>query len=126
LTTATFSTDLLGVGWEWDDAQFYYGAEVSALTVNVNVVTFTVTATKTGSAPLISVQPRTAYVKVINHATTSGQGAKRIGVHRPLDSNTVEFFGTIPKGEKVEIQIAVHDPALFAATLLKKPWRVAE
>jgi D-alanyl-D-alanine carboxypeptidase/D-alanyl-D-alanine-endopeptidase (penicillin-binding protein 4) len=115
-----FSSDLLGVGWEWDDAQFYYGAEVSALTVNDNVVTFTVTPTKTGSAPLISVQPRTTYMKVINHATTSAQGAKRVGVHRPLDSNTVEFFGSIPKGEKFEVQIAVHDPALFAATLLKE------
>ena len=39
-----FVSDGLGVGWEWDDAQFYYGAEISALTVNDNVVTFTVTA----------------------------------------------------------------------------------
>jgi serine-type D-Ala-D-Ala carboxypeptidase/endopeptidase (penicillin-binding protein 4) len=116
-----FSTDLLGVGWEWDDAQFYYGAEVSALTVNDNVVTFTVTATSSGVPPLITVQPRTEYVKVVNHALTSGQGARRIGVNRGLDSNTVEFFGTIPKGgEKFEVNVAVHDPALFGATLLKE------
>lgn len=115
-----FSSDLLGVGWEWDDAQFYYGAEVSALTVNDNAVTFTVTATKDGAPPIISVQPRTSYVRVINHALTVGQGAKRIGVNRPLDSNTVEFFGKIPRGEKFEVNVAVHDPALFAATLLKE------
>jgi D-alanyl-D-alanine carboxypeptidase/D-alanyl-D-alanine-endopeptidase (penicillin-binding protein 4) len=115
-----FSSDLLGVGWEWDDAQFYYGAEVSALTVNDNVVTFTVTASRNGAPPVIEVQPGTSYVKIVNHALTTGQGAKRIGVNRPLDSNTVEFFGTIPRGEKFEVNIAVHDPALFAATLLRE------
>jgi D-alanyl-D-alanine carboxypeptidase/D-alanyl-D-alanine-endopeptidase (penicillin-binding protein 4) len=24
-----YSSDLIGPGWEWDDAQFYYGAEIS-------------------------------------------------------------------------------------------------
>src|SRR5262245_19054913 len=38
-----FAGDKLGVGWEWDDLQFYYGAEVSALTVNDNAITYVVT-----------------------------------------------------------------------------------
>jgi D-alanyl-D-alanine carboxypeptidase/D-alanyl-D-alanine-endopeptidase (penicillin-binding protein 4) len=42
-------------------------------------------------------------------------------VHRPQNSNTVEFFGTIPRGAKeFEVEIAVHDPACYAATLLKE------
>ncbi|MBO0720548.1 MAG: D-alanyl-D-alanine carboxypeptidase/D-alanyl-D-alanine-endopeptidase [Blastocatellia bacterium] len=117
-----FAGDPVGPGWEWDDMQFYYGAEVSALTVNDNVVTFTVTpALKEGQKPLIKVQPITKYVDIVNHATTSGPGQTRIGVHRPLNSNEVEFFGTIPrKAPEVTINIAVHDPALFAATLLRE------
>ena len=120
-----FATDWLGAGWEWDDLQFYYGAEISALTVNDNVVTFTVTpARRSGAPPTITVEPQTAYVTVVNHATTSvgAEGERpRIGVHRPLDSNAVEFFGTIPRTAKeYTVNVAVHDPASFAATLLKE------
>ncbi len=116
-----FATSWLGSGWEWDDAQFYYGAEVSALTVNDNVVTFTVTPSRrAGQAPAITVQPNTAYVKVINRAKTLGEQT-RIGVYRPLGSNTVEFFGTIPRqAAPFQVNIAIHDPASFAATLLKE------
>jgi len=121
-----FAGDLLGPGWEWDDAQFYYGAEVSALTVNDNSVTFTITpARRAGDPPSIKVRPETGYVKIINNAKTGVPAAEsrqtRIGVNRPLNSNTVEFFGSIPRGAKeFEINIAIHDPASFAATLLKE------
>jgi D-alanyl-D-alanine carboxypeptidase/D-alanyl-D-alanine-endopeptidase (penicillin-binding protein 4) len=117
-----FAGDLVGSGWEWDDMQFYYGAEVSALTANDNVVTFTVTpASKVGEKPAIKVQPITNYVRIINNATTSATGQPRIGVHRPLNSNEVQFFGTIPRrAPELSINIAIHDPALFAATLLRE------
>src|SRR5262245_25437975 len=116
-----FAGDLLGPGWEWDDAQFYYGAEISALTVNDNSVTFTVTAAnRAGAMPSITVQPKTGYLKIVNNAKTVPNGPARIGVNRPLDSNTVEFFGTIPRGGEFKVDIAVHDPARFAAELLKE------
>jgi D-alanyl-D-alanine carboxypeptidase/D-alanyl-D-alanine-endopeptidase (penicillin-binding protein 4) len=117
-----FAGDLLGPGWEWDDAQFYYGAEVSALTVNDNSVTFTITpATRAGNPPSIKIQPQTKYLTIVNNVGTVAEGQTRIGVHRPLDSNTVEFFGTIPRGaSEFKVNIAVHDPARFAAELLKE------
>jgi D-alanyl-D-alanine carboxypeptidase/D-alanyl-D-alanine-endopeptidase (penicillin-binding protein 4) len=117
-----FAGELLGPGWEWDDAQFYYGAEVSALTANDNSVSFTVTpAVRVGEPPSIKIQPRTSYLKIVNNAKTGEGGKARIGINRPLNSNTVEFFGSIPRGAKaVEENIAVHDPAAFAATLLKE------
>jgi len=117
-----FAGDLLGPGWEWDDAQFYYGAEVSALTVNDNSVTFAVTpATRVGEQPSIKVQPETGYIKIVNNARTSEGGRTSIGVDRPLNSNTVEFFGAIPRGAKeFTVDIAIHDPASFAAELLRE------
>lgn len=115
-----------GAGWSWEDLQFYYGAEVSALTVNDNAVTFTIRpAAHAGLPPVITVQPQTAYVTIINHAMTiaakaQGKGT-RIGISRPLGSNAVEFFGSIPLGATEQVEnIAVHDPARFAATLLKE------
>jgi D-alanyl-D-alanine carboxypeptidase/D-alanyl-D-alanine-endopeptidase (penicillin-binding protein 4) len=117
-----FAGDLIGPSWEWDDLQAYYGAEVSALTVNDNCVSFTITpGRKAGDKPVIAVQPQTAYVKIINNAITSDSGATRIRVNRPLDSNTVEFYGSIPRSAaKYEANVAVHDPARYAATLLKE------
>ncbi|HKQ91989.1 MAG TPA: D-alanyl-D-alanine carboxypeptidase/D-alanyl-D-alanine-endopeptidase [Blastocatellia bacterium] len=117
-----FAGDLLGPGWEWEDAQFYYGAEVSALTVNDNSVRFTVTpAARAGNPPSIKIQPQTGYLKIVNNAVTVADGQPRIGVHRPLDSNTVEFFGSLPRSVvEFKVNIAVHDPARFAAELLKE------
>lgn len=117
-----FADDLIGPSWEWDDLQFYYGAEVSALTVNDNCVSFTVTpGKKIGDKPVIAVQPQTEYVRIVNNAATTANGTVRVGVHRPLNSNTIEFFGSMPRTrDKFEINIAIHDPAAFAATLLKE------
>jgi serine-type D-Ala-D-Ala carboxypeptidase/endopeptidase (penicillin-binding protein 4) len=84
-------------------------------------VTFTVTAAnRAGATPSITVQPQTGYLKIVNNARTSPNGPIHIGVNRPLDSNTVEFFGTIPRGGEFKVDIAVHDPARFAAELLKE------
>lgn len=117
-----FPGDLLGPGWEWDDAQFYYGAEVSALTVNDNSVTLLIApGRRVGDPPQVKILPKTAYVKIVNHARTVAEGSTRLGVHRPLDSNTIEIFGTIPRdARETEIDVAIHDPALFSATLLKE------
>lgn len=117
-----FAGDQLGTFWEWDDLQFYYGAEMSALTVNDNVITYVVTpGRRVGDAPKIAAKPPTKFPVIINHATTSASGQTRIGVHRQLDTNIVEFFGSIPRNAKdFEVEIAVHNPASFAATLLKE------
>ncbi|MFN0084232.1 MAG: D-alanyl-D-alanine carboxypeptidase/D-alanyl-D-alanine-endopeptidase [Blastocatellia bacterium] len=112
----------IGPGWEWDDLQFYYGAEVSALTVNDNSVSINVRpGSRAGDKPVVSIQPATGYVTIVNNAMTVASGPRRIGMHRPLDSNTVEIFGTIPRGAGGnDTRIAVHDPARYAATLLKE------
>lgn len=117
-----FAGDKLGIGWEWDDLQFYYGAEVSALTVNDNVITYVVTpGRRAGDVPKITTKPPTNFPVIVNRATTSASGQTRIGVNRQLDTNVVEFSGSIPRHAKeFEVEIAVHEPASFAATLLKE------
>lgn len=117
-----FATDGRGAAWEWDDLMFYYGAPVSALTVNDNALTFVVTpAVRAGLPPVITTRPQTAYVKIINHATTSASGQTRIGANRTLETSTFEFFGSIPaKAKEFEVDLSIHDPASFAATLLRE------
>ena len=117
-----FAGDALGIGWEWDDLQFYYGAPISALTVNDNAITYVVTPGKrVNDPPVIRPRPQTAFPTIINHAKTSADGRARIGVHRQLDGDTLEFFGTIPRNAAdFDVEIAVHSPAAYAATLLKE------
>ena len=116
-----FATKGLVSGWEWEDTQRHYGAEISALSVNDNSISYTVTPSSSGNVPMISLQPRTAYVTVINNASTNASGQTTIGFHRPLASNTIEFFGSIPTGAKeYKVTVPIHDPARFAATLLKE------
>jgi D-alanyl-D-alanine carboxypeptidase/D-alanyl-D-alanine-endopeptidase (penicillin-binding protein 4) len=117
-----FATDGRGLGWEWDDLMFYYGASASALTINDNVLTFVVTpAARAGLPPVITTRPQTSYVKIVNHATTSASGQTRIGANRQLETNSVEFFGSIPmRAKEFEVELSIHDPASFAATLLKE------
>lgn len=117
-----FATDGRGASWEWDDLMFYYGAPVSALTVNDNALTFVVTpAARAGLPPVITTRPQTAYVRIVNHATTSASGQTRIGANRTLETSTFEFFGSIPARAKAfEVDLSIHDPASFAATLLRE------
>ena len=117
-----FAGDALGTGWEWDDLMFYYGAPISALTVNDNAITYVVTpAKRAGDTPVIRTRPATAFPTIINHAKTTASGQRHIGVNRSLDGDVIEFFGTIPRGATdYDAEIAVHSPAAYAATLLKE------
>jgi D-alanyl-D-alanine carboxypeptidase/D-alanyl-D-alanine-endopeptidase (penicillin-binding protein 4) len=114
--------DLLGPGWEWDDVQYYYGAEISALSVNDNSVTLRVTpARRVGQAAQVSVLPETGYVRLVNRVQTVASGETRVRAYRALNSNTIEILGTAARGASpTEVSVAIHDPALFAATLLRE------
>src|SRR3712207_6351608 len=62
-------------GWEWDDLQWYYGAEVSALTVNDNSVDLSVKPGASVGAPArITLGPSTPLLTVIDRTTTGERG----------------------------------------------------
>lgn len=117
-----FPGDRLGPGWEWDDAQYYYGAEVSALTVNDNSLQLSIRpGRRVGEAPTVELLPETRYVRIVNKARTTRDGEPKIRVQRQLNSNTIEIFGSIPlSAAPRQIDVAIHNPALFAATLLRE------
>lgn len=111
------------LGWEWDDLLFYYGAPVSALTVNDNAVSITVVPSAPGKRPTVEIRPPTSHVQVVNHAVTlsSGPSRPRIGADRPAGDTRIELFGTIAMGSRpVVLNLAVNDGAAFAGHLLKE------
>lgn len=117
-----FNSGPLAPGWEWDDLQWAYGAEVSALSVNDNAVDVTVTpGAREGTPCVVTVGPATAHVTVVNRTTTLPRGASEtIGLFRPLNENVIEVSGGVALGgEKFARVIAVTRPALLFTTMLR-------
>jgi D-alanyl-D-alanine carboxypeptidase/D-alanyl-D-alanine-endopeptidase (penicillin-binding protein 4) len=113
----------LGSGWMWDDLENYYGAEVSALTVEDNVVDLVLKPGDAVGAPVkIFTLPATSYLSFSNRATTRMPGERaRTRIYRPLGENVVYLHGGIPLGHtNVYEAVTVHQPALWFGGLLKE------
>ncbi|HEX8294105.1 MAG TPA: D-alanyl-D-alanine carboxypeptidase/D-alanyl-D-alanine-endopeptidase [Pyrinomonadaceae bacterium] len=109
-------------GWEWDDLQWYYGAEVSALTVNDNSVDLSVKpGASVGSPARITLGPSTPLVTIIDRTTTSARGTTReLSVNRALGQNTIEIRGRVPIDDRgYAASLAVSRPALLFASMLR-------
>lgn len=113
----------LGLGWEWDDLQWYYGAEVSALSVNDNAIDLFVKPGALVGAPCVITTgpPATLFLTVVNRTTTTARGTKRdLIVHRGLTSNIIEVGGSLPLDDKGYTgSVAVPHPALMFVEMLR-------
>jgi len=111
-----------GSAWTWDDLNYYYGAEVSALTHEDNVVDF---AFKPGPAigqPVaFTAKPATPFLQLINRTTTVTNGGPRgLELHRPLAHSTVYVRGTLPLGDREWTDaMPVPRPALWFVVQLR-------
>ncbi|UZK68267.1 D-alanyl-D-alanine carboxypeptidase/D-alanyl-D-alanine-endopeptidase [Sphingomonas sp. S1-29] len=98
-----------GQGWSWDDLQGRYGTAVSALTLNDNVTSVTVTA---GAVPLVVSED--GWFAIDNRVAAGTTTA--LDVERLPGSRTVRVFGTIAADAPVQtIRLGVDDPAEWAA-----------
>jgi D-alanyl-D-alanine carboxypeptidase/D-alanyl-D-alanine-endopeptidase (penicillin-binding protein 4) len=107
--------------WEWEDLQWYYGAEISALPVNDNAVDLSVKPSSINLPCAVQVLPANAVMKIVNRCTTSATGAKReIQIVKKIDQNTIEITGTMPLEDKgYKGFIAVSRPAQLFVELLR-------
>ncbi|MGZ8842498.1 MAG: D-alanyl-D-alanine carboxypeptidase/D-alanyl-D-alanine endopeptidase [Pyrinomonadaceae bacterium] len=114
--------ELFGLGWQWNDLQWYFGAEPSALSVDENTVEVTISpANKTGTAASV-VSNEDKYLHLTNNTSTAERDATTtIGIIRDLSNNNVRVWGDFPVGGRAfSAFLSVHDPALWAATLFKQ------
>ncbi|MBA2493656.1 MAG: D-alanyl-D-alanine carboxypeptidase/D-alanyl-D-alanine-endopeptidase [Acidobacteria bacterium] len=115
-----FSGNPIPASWEWDDLQWYYGAEISALGVNDNAVDLSVKPSSVNQPCFVQTLPINTIVKIVNRCTTSASDTKRdLQVLKKLDQNVLEITGTMPPGDKgFSGSVSVSHPAeLFVATL---------
>ena len=111
-----------GSSWAWDDLQNYYGAEVSALSQEDNVVDLVFKpGAQSGEPCLIVTKPQTSFLTFVNRARTVDKAGKReINLYRPIRENTVYISGSLPAGTNWTDAVSVHNPALWFVTRLKE------
>jgi D-alanyl-D-alanine carboxypeptidase/D-alanyl-D-alanine-endopeptidase (penicillin-binding protein 4) len=110
-------------GWEIDDMVWEFGAAVSAIVVNDNSVVLTLSpGENTGASVQSELAPMTADFRVNNLVTTSAVGVKPdLTLKREVGSNMVTVLGTLPaKSKPRKLLLAVQEPALHAAQMLKR------
>jgi D-alanyl-D-alanine carboxypeptidase/D-alanyl-D-alanine-endopeptidase (penicillin-binding protein 4) len=118
----------LGEGWAWDTQQWWYSAEVDALSFNDNTIML---IAEPGSAPgqpaqIIKV-PDTDYVTVHSEVeTVRGRSGSSIAVRRDPGSNEVTVTGRVAaRSGGASTIVSVHDPALFALSVFRDRLRRA-
>ncbi len=109
-------------GWEWDDLQWYYGAEVSALSLNDNVVSLRVTPGPLGYQCAAKILPFNFIYRVQNTCTTGAAGTPRtLRIEKKLNENMIEISGNLPVGDTgFSNTITVSRPAALFASMLKQ------
>lgn len=87
-----------GFAWSWADLQWYYGAEVSALSVNNNALDlFVKPGASVGAQCSITTGPPVPFITINNRTTTTARGTKReLTVYRALNENVIEVGGSLP------------------------------
>lgn len=117
-----FRGEALGDGWLWNDIQWYFGAEVSALTINGNESSLTITPGKPDEKASVKIENDDTYFRLTNDANTSARGSSlTIGVTRGLSDNNLRVWGDFPAtGRSYSVRLSVHNPALWAAKLFRE------
>jgi D-alanyl-D-alanine carboxypeptidase/D-alanyl-D-alanine-endopeptidase (penicillin-binding protein 4) len=118
-----FRGELFGLGWQWNDLQWYFGAEPSALTIDENSLELKIApADKVGGAASLTLNRETNYLHLVNNTMTVARDATTtIGINRGLSDNELRVWGEFPNGGRsFTAYLSVPNPALWAATLFRK------
>jgi D-alanyl-D-alanine carboxypeptidase/D-alanyl-D-alanine-endopeptidase (penicillin-binding protein 4) len=115
-----FSGGPIPATWEWDDLQWYWGAEISAFPINDNAVDLSVGPGSPNTPCIVQVLPINVVVKVVNTCVTMGS-ARDLKVEKKLGQNIFEISGSMPAGDPVyKNSIAVSHPAELFMALLRQ------
>jgi len=116
-----FPRDRYPSGWEIDDMVWQYGAAISAIVVDDNTVTLTLTPGERSGDPVqAAIAPATRDFVVENDVATSAADLKAdLTLTREPGANLVVVRGTLPaKTAPRKLVLAIEEPAQHAAALL--------
>ena len=106
-------------GWAADDANWDYGAAVSALTINDNAFTVTLQAgASTGDPVSLALSPALEFYAIDNRVRTDAAAQRRILVERGPNSRQLRLWGSLAPGSTQTEILGIDEPALYAAQAL--------
>jgi serine-type D-Ala-D-Ala carboxypeptidase/endopeptidase (penicillin-binding protein 4) len=118
-----FAYDPYPEGWTTGDLYFSFGAPISAIALNDNTVNVEIqSGANLGDPPQITVEPWAGY-DTFGHEITTGPSASKpkFSVVREPGAMPILLRGSIPLGSApVKIDLALQEPAEYAAALLKR------
>jgi D-alanyl-D-alanine carboxypeptidase/D-alanyl-D-alanine-endopeptidase (penicillin-binding protein 4) len=110
--------------WSIDDTVWGYGAPISALTINDNQLAVKVTPGEAPGKPAtVTIDPITSYytVDMTSLVTGPAKSGSHVQIERALGSKVLRIYGSIAvDAHSDEQEVAIHDPAEFAAATLKE------
>ena len=112
LDDSYFTDERLPIGWAWHYLDARYAAEISALSLNRNVVKVHIESTEPGQAANVTVEPETPYVKLVNSMVTK-IGDDSIIIFRRPEANIIYVDGAIGYLHKRDIEVSVRNPTLY-------------
>jgi D-alanyl-D-alanine carboxypeptidase/D-alanyl-D-alanine-endopeptidase (penicillin-binding protein 4) len=117
-----FSGAQYGSGWNWEDLQWWYGAEVSSLTVNDNALDLSIKpGAEVGAPAVISTGPPDPLLTIVNKVVTGSRGSRRdINMNRRLNSDVLEVVGSVPADDRgFTAGIGMSHPAMLFVYMLR-------
>ena len=111
-----------GSGWNWDDLGYYYGAAVSALSVNDNVLHLRVSPGKSVGAPAsFRLEPLTNLLELAGAVRTGPTNAAAdLQLERLPGENRLRVGGSVPLGKAVPAEdVPVPAPARYFGELFR-------
>ncbi len=121
--TSFFRGPEFGSGWAWDDAEYDYGAEISALTINDNFCQLIVRPGKRLGEPCeLALWPPNRYATLSNWTETVAKDKpRRIQLYRPLTENTTYVSGQMSlEAPAYTNEVTLHNPAGLFVALFKE------
>jgi D-alanyl-D-alanine carboxypeptidase/D-alanyl-D-alanine-endopeptidase (penicillin-binding protein 4) len=119
-----FAFERYGEGWSHEDLDRGWGAPVSALTLNDNVLFVSVLpAERVGEKAFVSLDPYTDYYQLDNRVVTTpaGSGPRSVTVERNPGSREIALWGSIPLDDSgYNEALALDDPADFVAQIFRR------
>lgn len=101
---------------EWEDLQMYYSPEITALSVNENVVHVKISPNAAAnSLAHVELVQDVPFCNLVNRVVTVESGEASVKYRRSLTNNEIEVIGTIPtSSQPIDISVAVHRPQSYA------------
>ncbi|MGH7215585.1 MAG: D-alanyl-D-alanine carboxypeptidase/D-alanyl-D-alanine endopeptidase, partial [Tepidisphaeraceae bacterium] len=111
-----FDETFLHPNWPEDQLHKRYVAEVGGMNLNANCLDFHVRVNSFGDVVSYSTNPSTRYVDVRNTCVAGNNNA--IWLSRQPGTNDIILRGETPRSSDVPVSVTIHDPSMFATTVL--------